>query len=297
MHDIWKLAAQLRTALSSACTPAFEKAAAEQGLEQLPVGMLFHAYDLHPEPLTAARIQACVPHYNTPPFQERILALAEAGLLHETGRGVYILTNDGYTRAHAVFAAIFDSVNGLELLPEQDLNWLADMLRQLADDSLDSLAHTPAADMAYHPMQDRPPMEQIVIALEVLDNFRCDAHFAAAGAYHVSPAAVEVFTLVWQGKANSLDSVVDVLDKEFPRGYSRDDYAGFAAELGAQRWLEIREDQYQLTDDGKQTRQALEDRTEELFFAVWERLTEAEQSRLHAMLTLLIERLKRNIPV
>lgn len=297
MRDIWRLAAQLRMALAAAYTSAFQQAAAEQGLENLPIGMLFHAYDLHPEPITAARVQACVPHYNTPPFEERILALAEAGLLQETGRDGYILSTDGYRRAHAVFAAIFDSVNGLELLPEPDLTWLADVLRRLAEDSVDSLAHTLAADMAYHPMQGRPPVEQIMVALDVLDNFRCDAHFAAAGAYDVSPAAIEVLTLVWQGKANSLESVVDVLDKEFPRGYSRDDYAGFAAELGAQGWLDIDNNHYQLTDEGKQTRQALEDRTEKLFFAAWQVLTEAERSRLHAMLTLLIERLKRNIPV
>ena len=297
MRDIWALAAQLRMALAAAYIPAFQHAAAEQGLEKLPIGMLFHAYDLHPEPITAARVQACVPHYNTPPFQERILALAEAGLLQETSRDKYILSPDGYTRAQAIFVAIFDCVNGLELLPKQDLNWLAEVLQRLVKDSLHSLGRTPAADMAYHPLLGRPPMEQIVIALDVLDNFRCDAHFAAAGAFSVSPAAIEVLTLVWRSKANSLDSVLDVLDKEFPRGYSRDDYAGFAAQLRAQGWLDIKDNYYQLTDVGKQMRQTLEDRTEQLFFSAWEALTEAERSRLHAILTLLIERLKRNIAV
>lgn len=297
IHDIWTLAAQLRMTLPSAYMPAFQQAAAEQGLQELPVGMLFHAYDLHPEPISATRVQECVPHYNTPPFHERILALAEAGLLHKTKRDVYILSDDGYTKAQAVLAAVFDCVNSLELLPEQDLNWLATVLRRTVDKSQASLPHTPAADLAYHHLEGRPPMEQIVVALDVLDGFRIDSHFSAASAYPITPAALEVLTLIWEGKVDSLDSLVEHLANDFPRGYSRDDYARFASEIEENGWLEIDNEYYELTHDGRQTRQDIEDRTEELFFEAWTTLTTDELYRLQAMLTLLIERLKRNIAV
>jgi hypothetical protein len=297
MRDIWTLATQLRMTLFSAYAPAFQQATADQGLQDLPVGMLFHAYDLHPEPLTAARIQACVPHYHTPPFQERILALAKAGLLHETERDVFILSDDGYTKAQAVMAVIFNCVNGLAPLPEQDLRWLATILWRLVQDSLDSLSYTPAADLAYHDTTTRPPLERVIVALDVLDGFRLDTHFAAASAFDVSPAAIEVLTLIWQGTATSLDGVLEYLANDFPRGYSRDDYAMFAAELGDHGWLYIDDDNYQLTTDGRQVRQIIEDRTDDLFFAAWSTLTDDEQARLPAMLTLLNERLKRHSAV
>lgn len=295
MQPTWELINQVRTGLSRIYGEALNVYLEQNALADLPVGMLIHAYDLHPEPISAQRVQACVPHYDISAFQPRIEILANAGMLKARTTIDYDLTPVGLEQGHAIYQAIYQAVTDAELLSEQELNWLAATLDGIVQQSVNSLNYTPAADLADQGerMHGQPPMVQIMTAIEVLVSFRMDAHQAAYQPFEMPAPAWELLTLVWRESLRTVSAIMDHLTREFPRGYTADDYQHYAAQLIQRGWLACVNGEFHLTAAGRSIREDVEDSTDLLFFKGWHGI---DLERLHALLSLLNERIKRLTP-
>ncbi len=294
-RTIWQNLQDMRAQLPPFYMDDLRNALVEHELAGLPFGMLVHAYDIHPTPLTADIIQACVPYYHTTPFTERLIRIAEAGLFQSPEPNHYLLTEDANQRVDAVLQSVYTALGQLELLAPADLDWLVAIFQGMLERSFANNYPTPAADMEYKPHRTRAiaPLAQFAATVDVLVNFRCDSHQAAWRDLAISAPAVEVWTIMWREQANSVQSVMDVLAQEFPRGYSLADYQGFVDELVGQGWLVAENDNnYRLTEAGQQQRDAIEDKTNVLFFAPWEDLTTTDLERLNILSQELIAQLE-----
>ena len=295
-NPIWEKLLAMRDLFPLFYREALQQAIVAQELTNLPLGMLIHAYDVYPIPLTAQMIQACVPYYHTAPFTERMVKIAKAGLFQTTDNQHYALTEDAYRRVDMVYQSIYTAIGQLDVLAATDLDWLVMLIQGMLERSLAGVSPTPAAMLEYKPERTHAiqPLAKFAASVDVLFNFRCDAHQAAWHRLAISPPAVEVWTLIWRGEANTVQGVVDVLTNDFPRGYSLTEYQAFTNELVQQDWL-VSEDgiHYQLTETGQTQRDAIEDETNRLFYAAWESLTNAEVVRLDELATQLLNTLKK----
>ena len=292
---IWAKLLDIRKVFPSFYMESLQKALVKQELTNLPLGMLIHAYDVHPTPLTAEIIQACVPYYHTHPFTERMVKLAEAGLFQATDHYHYTLTADAYRRVATVYQSIYLAIGQLNILSVSDLDWLVAVFHGILERSLAGTHATPAAIMEYKPERTRSIqlLAKLAASVDVLFNFRCDAHQAAWHDLNISPPAIEVWTLIWRGEANTVQGVLDVLANDFPRGYSLAEYQIFTDELVECGWL-VSDDgvRYRLTEAGQNQRDVIEDKTNQLFYVAWEALTADEITHLDELSAQLLSELQ-----
>ncbi len=75
----WVTLLELLGALAGQYREDFRQAVIGAGLGREPVGMLLHAGDIDPRPLTAADLLACVPYYAEASFTLPMQRLAAAG--------------------------------------------------------------------------------------------------------------------------------------------------------------------------------------------------------------------------
>lgn len=292
---MWQTIQQLQTVLPSFYMRALQTAMTEQELGGLPLGMLIHAYDVHPEPLSAELIQACVPYYHTQPFIERIEKITAAGLFQTSDQHHYTLTEDAYRRVDTVYQAIYTALGQIDGLNEADLDWLVATFQGILERSLANIALAPAASMEYKPArtQNIAPLAKLSATVDVLFSLRCDAHQTAWRDLDISPPAIEIWTLIWRGEADTVQGVVDVLHNDFPRGYSLAEYQSFAEELVQQGWLVSNDGIHcQLTAESQTQRATIEAETDRLFYAGWTTLSDKDMTRLADLSEKLIAQLK-----
>jgi len=273
------------------------------GLAREPVGMLLHAGDVDPQPLTAADLLACVPYYAEASFTVPMQRLAAGGWLEAAGsppagQGAYRLTEKGRAATDSMYAAARSRLAALTPLPAADLERLAQLLRQLLDACQANPLVTDQSCLAASgnatEWAEPAPIATIARVLEALTNGRCDAHRAAWRLSGLDGVTWEVLTWLWEGRAKSAASLYDWSARQpHPRAWTASDYAACLAIL-EQRGLAMPTggECFALSEPGRALRQTVEDQTDANFFAAWAALTPAEIDELAAHAQATIDGLK-----
>ncbi len=284
----WATLQELLGALAGQYREDFRQAVLAAGLAREPVGMLLHAGDIDPRPLTSADLLACVPYYADASFTLPMQRLASGGWLEPSGGGGYRLTARGRAATDAMYAAARNKLASLAPLPAADLKRLADQLRRLLAacqaDRVVTCQSCLAASGNAAPWQEPTPMATIARVIEALTNFRCDAHRAAWRPTDLDGPCWEALTWLWEGRADSDASLLAWSEKQpHPRALSAADYASCLATLVEHGWVCARpEGSFALTDAGRAMRQAVEDLTDASFYGPWLVFSPAELDELDA---------------
>ncbi len=283
MHatDLWPLVEEARRALGSHYDPAMERAAADSGLPSPEWSLLFPALTFEPDSFTVKRLRIRNPYSAPHVFQARLERLVNLGALTPEGEESYRLTEAGRAAIRQVIQAAYASMAPLSPLPAEDLEDLAGLLRTVVQASLDAL-EPPGKwcivnSRAIDPGDDAPVMVRIDQYITDLAAYRDDAHLAAWQPLELSGHAWEAFTVLWRGEAGTAEEVQARLPR---RGYSTSDYAEALRDLADRGWAAGDSGRFQLTAQGRDLRQEVEERTDRYFFAPWAILNESETGRL-----------------
>ena len=292
----WVTLLELLGALAGQYREDFRQSVIGAGLGREPVGMLLHAGDIDPRPLTTADLLACVPYYADASFSAPMQRLAAGGWLEVAG-DAYRLTSKGRAATDAMYGAARNKLASLAPLPVADLERLAQLLRQLLAACQASPVVIDQACLAASgnagPWHEPTPMATIARVLEALTNFRCDAHRAAWRPTDLDGRTWETFTWLWEGRADS-DAAMQAWSAKqpHPRAFSTADYAASLATLTEHGWAEHMADgRFALTEAGRNLRQAVEDQTDANFYGPWRALSATELDELDARARVIVEAL------
>lgn len=280
--DLWSALEALQTAFATAYRADFRAAIAAAGLGQQPVGVLLHAGDIAPRPLTVAGLLACVPYYAPAAFQSHLDTLTAGGWLTASADG-YTLTAPGRAATDSLYAAVRARLAALAPMPPADLDRLAALL-----DALVAVPGRPAgractlASGTTGPNPESAPLARAAWSIEALTNQRCDAHRAAWLPLGLPGPAWETLTWLWEGRAASVAGLYAWAQAQpFPRGFSAQDYNGFVGQLVARGWAVLEAaGATALTAEGRRVRAEAEAATDANFYGPWAALPAADLSEL-----------------
>lgn len=298
--EIWSNLQQLMSAPSVHYGEAVNRAIEQVGMTGLRLGLLLHAYQFEPAPITAHTLQTTIPYYAAGPFKEGFHKLVQHEFL--AGDGSYRLTAKGRFALIDIFSAANEALIHVEhTLPQADLIRLHELLGQL-DAAVQHDTHV-LEKFCYLMQRQIVPANPPSLLAEISDYvsglfaFRCDCHRQSWQGHGVSGPAWESLSTLWLKEADSAESLADKLGKARPfRGYTRDEYAIYLQELVAKGWVMPKAaGKFELTPDGLQIRQASEDETDRLFYAVW--LGVAALDEMERLALQIVEHLKADVRV
>ncbi len=283
--DLYTALQALLGALAATYRADFRAALAAAGLAQQPVGVLLHAGDIDPRPLTVAGLLACVPYYAPAAFASRLQQLTLGGWL-TAGPDGYSLTATGRAATESMYRAVRARLAGLAPLAPADLARLAALLNQLVAAGAAPGRFTDRAcalaSGTIGPNPESAPLARAAWSLEALTNQRCDAHRAAWQPLGLSGPAWETLTWLWEDRADSVAGLYAWAERQpFPRGFSAQAYHGFVNTLAQRGWADLTPGGgAALTPEGRRLRAAIEAATDDLFYAPWSAVPAADQAEL-----------------
>ncbi|MDX1995797.1 MAG: hypothetical protein SF029_25670 [bacterium] len=234
--------------------------------------------------------------YDNPAVIERQLAAMAADGLFDKNGETYILTEKGrrlYSRAREVLRPRWH----VPLQAADALEQVNATMKRLADSTF-AVSEPPKAWSVKMRSQRGMKMSPDVMPLERLDwhtfdlwAYRDDAHLAAWAQYPVSPFAWEGLTYLWNGQCSSAQSLAEYHQY---REFTVEDWEKFIGELHTQGWVEQAEDgTCRLTAEGQRIRDEAERVTDEVFYAPWTVLDDAEAEAFRTALTAVRDDLAR----
>ena len=119
--------------------------------------------------------------------------------------------------------------------------------------------------------------------------YRDDAHLAAWQPHNIEGHAWEAFTCLWRGEATTLDGLCQKLER---RGYCRDEYGQALQDLMWRGWVTEEAGELSVTVLGREIRGAVEEATDQTFYAPWSCLSRGETEELRTLLNLLCDGLR-----
>jgi DNA-binding MarR family transcriptional regulator len=139
--------------------------------------------------------------------------------------------------------------------------------------------------------EESPLLAQVSEYMMDLYAYRDDAHISTWKSYGVQGLAWNAFTSLWRGDATS---PAQITEQAAFRGYTAADYEKAIQELVRRGWLEESETPgiYRATKLGQSLREAVEQLTDDYFYAPWSSLNESEIVELRGLLSCLAERLQ-----
>jgi len=291
---IWTLLEEIFDTLGSYGFPAMAQAAAELQLEPGWFTWIAAIWLFGSEPITTAAFMRMLPYGLARLHEERFVAAVQQGYLVSDGKGGYIPTTAGMSAAQKVWREAGDALKDLPM-PEASQHSIFDILARLGEASL-SAPEPPSHFFITHKRENYQrfeilhPSERFVVLFGELAAYRDDAHISAWQMHNIEGNRWEVLTTLWRGEANTLDQLFTEL--KF-RGISRAEYAQLLAELIERGWVAESSGAYELTTEGKRTREDAEALTDRFFFAPWACLNAAEQEDLLVLATQLRDSLRR----
>lgn len=258
---------------------------------------LWQGLGIEPLPVSTANFARRFPYANPNLYAERLQALTAAGFVTKTGNtSDYAVTDAGREAYFAVDNAFTDTLSALELLPQAESEQLTTLLAAVVersatqDDGTDKWCIGCSRSM--HRNDADAGLVRVDEYLDDLNAYRDDAHLAAYAPYELSGPAMEAFTLLWKDGLNTAAALQERL--EF-RGNSVEIYSTALQELVAKGWATKTDNAFKLTINGQEVRQAIEDKTDAIFFAAWENLTPTQLNQLTALLTQLGENIQHQV--
>lgn len=277
-RDFWPTGLAAALALKRHHYPLMQSTAAGLGLERLNWIILIKALSFEPDPLSAEGLRFRDP-YMAPSFLDDLLAaFVEAGELVREEDGGHRLSDQGRAHAHELLGVMQGFELDHEPLPAQDLERLAELLRQAVEACLEapepprklSLVRSRRLD----PGPEAPGLVRVMQYLDDLEAHRDQAHLSAWLHHEIDAHAWEAFGFIWRDRASTVDDLAKMLQY---RGHSREDYAAGVAELIDRGWVEATDDGLRATESGSAVRQEASDQTLEYFLAPFRDAVDLEE--------------------
>jgi hypothetical protein len=297
LGETWALLAQLQQLITAQCHTEVGVAVERAGLSGRPLGMLIHAGDFDPQPLTAAGLQRCVPYYAAVAFTPRMVDLAAHGLLEPIGDGIYRLSVAGRAALDAIERAARTKLVAVQAQLGGAPARLDDLLRRLVA-ACRATPDVPDQACVVGTGNDRPNDEptalgRIARSAYALLTYRCDAHRAAWQAHNITGPGWEIFAQVAGGQVASPELMFAWSQQQaVPRGYTAVDYTAYMHDLVERGWVAEAGGVYHATMHGRQLRREVEDLTDRFFYTPWSALDEAALAELHELAGQLIIQLE-----
>lgn len=258
---------------------------------------LWSALGLEPEPISAAAMRQQFPYTNPAVYNGWYANLVEDGLMATAeAPGTYRITEKGRTAVLAVDNIFVEAMSQIEFLPTEEMARLNELINRLSEAS--AAAEQPAAKHALqrnrnvHRGRDITAI-QLDEGLDDLAAFRDDAHVTAFLPLGVSGQAWETLSFLWREGLNTPAALAEQLPF---RQWGEEGYAAAFDELTAKGWVSSGADGYAITDTGRQIREQVEVQTNQVFFAPWSVLNNAELMELDGLVTRLRERITSLLP-
>ena len=258
---------------------------------------LWSALGLEPEPVSAEAIRKQFPYTNPDVYHGHYAPMVEDGFLVASDTpGAYCLTEKGRAAILGIDNLFVEVMAQIEFLPDEEMARLSALVNRLSDAS--AAAEQPTEKFALHRNRqvhrgrDIAAM-QIDEGLDDLAAFRDDVHVTAFLPLGVSGQAWETLTLLWR---DGLSTPAALAERLQSRQWGEEGYAAALAELAARGWVANGMAGYTITESGREVREKIEAKTNEVFFAPWSTLNEAELRELDQLVTRLRERITTLLP-
>lgn len=265
-----------------------------EGLQGPDIGFLQIGYAYAPDPLTVQSYIARGPYANPENYQRQMDAAVERGWLEKVEDGQYKLSENGRKTVDRFFEMGNQLFSDLPSLTAAESKRIAQLLAKMVKYAYDLPEPGSKATMEIgirlNPGEQAAPMLRIRRHLTDLNYYREDAHIAAwQPFYSLDGKVFETLTLLWRGQAANPAELAEQLSEY--RGYDEDDYKAALEELVKRGWAAAENDQYRITDQGKNTRQEVEDVTDQYFYTAFDALSKREVEELKILLEKLAEAL------
>ncbi len=239
---------------------------------------------LEPHPISTTNFAKRFPYIAAQVHEERFQnMLADGFLAAGESEGEYLLTPAGREAYTAVDTVFTTELSRIEILSENGLGQLVELIGDIAERSAgqgdDTDRWNIEAMRRMHRGGDVPPQVKLDEYLDDLNAFRDDAHLAACRllAPGLSGQAWEAFTFLWRDGLNTGQALHEQL------GFRGHDIATFTEalrELAAHNWATEHDGEFALTDAGRTVREAIEQKTDDIFFAAWAELSNGQLAQL-----------------
>jgi hypothetical protein len=291
--EMWPLCGEVSQAIFTATRSVVDPIVNETGLTQPgAVHTLLVARALEPEAVSPERIWRRYPYGTLERRAEPMAALAERQLLEAQGDGSYRLTPGGRAIVTRLLKEFYAGLAGIEksigaVSPATDLDRLAALLTRIVTACLNApIDHFGLTDShGLAPNGNATALARIDQALDDLNAFRDDAHLAAWRPLQVTGEAWELFTFLWRDEVKNAD---EMAEKTAFRGHPREAYQSALGDLIGRGWVRAaNEGAYEVTDAGRQLREAAEVATDRNFYTPWQVLNDSEVKELPELLARL----------
>ena len=292
-EELWTLIRESMQAFTPHYRDVMAPLLEEVGFQGPDWFIVFMAFGIEPEPITAARFHYLFPYGPIERQKKQLAETAEHGFLKTNGVDGYKLTHDGRYGLNKFYNEVTGVIASLQPLSEDDLERLASLLERVVAATAEAPepVEKQVFAMSRHtdPGSNAPAIVRIDQYLTDLMRYRDDAHLAAWRGYIMDGRTWEAFTFVWQNEAHT---AVELAEKLEQRGYTEDDYAASLAELAQNGWLSVEGGVYQITKKGQAIRDKAEKMTNKYFFVGWSVLQSDEVDDLEELLTQLKQALQ-----
>jgi hypothetical protein len=290
--DLWETCKELETELNRITLPAIKNTAEEAGLADGEWrGWLLPAYLLVPEGVSVSILRVRTPYASASLYNTKLQKFSARGYLSEADNQ-YTLTPHGYDTASRMVAASWAALDAIPMVDHELTNRLASILAELTRACLDQLdPHSKWCIQHNHgplDLERMSPINLVDLYLSDLYAWRDDCHLGAWQPYHYIHGHVwELFTLIWQNGAQTLDQICAQLCER--RGITREAYLNATEELKIRGWISEQDGQFIVTSAGQKTRQAAENYTDELFIQPFAILDPVRRETFHSDLKRLLD--------
>ncbi len=274
--------------------PLFEEYFSEQRFYHV----IFFAYNLNPEPITAELYLRRNPYAKPESVLEILMDAAEAGYLEKVEEGEYRPAQTGSDAIEIVHEAFYSHANKLNQFPADNLKELCSLLVKLVDSvkQTDLGVRKISFDASHdgHIQVGHGTLAKVDQHFDDLNAFRDDAHIAAWIPVGTDGHTWEVLTFVWNGDATTAEGLAERIPY---RQYTAENYHATLDDLVQKGWVEAGADGFIVTAEGKKIRDDAEGATEQNYFGPWKVLSDDELKRLGELLTALKETNLKLVPV
>jgi hypothetical protein len=239
--------------------------------------MMAQLLEFDPEPLTVEKFRVRAV-YSAPRLSQALLELIASEKWANRIGEEYSLTNEG----RAVITNLVNQRNMMfadfEPIPTDDLSQLVDLSQRIINASLDRGDEKATWCLRYSnkrkPNDSVSAISKLIHVCSDYNAFRDDAHMTAYTAQGVDGMTWEAFSFIDNGNASTAN---DLFDQLAYRGWTIDEWQNALNCLADKGWIEGGVSGYQSTELGKSISQIVEQKTDELFYAPWDILSDDEQ--------------------
>ena len=255
-------------------------------------GVPFLAYGVDPEPLTVDLIHQINPYTNIDHQREEYQTTVERGFLQAVDKNSYQLTEQGREVMGRFYETAGTAVAELQLLDEAKAKQLISLLQRIIETTEASDIAKPFFIMSRRsdPGADAPIPIRIDQYLTDFLRYRDDAHLAAWHEHHLCGHTWEAFSDIWQDGAKT---AVSLAETHANRHITAEQYTAGLDKLVERGWLFKKEDEYHITEKGKNLRNQAEEKTNQNFYMGWNALNNKERATLVSLLQETHQNLRR----